>query len=35
LPGVRHQVLGAGTANFAKEPAMSDQQVLSAINSGR
>ena len=35
LPGVVHQILGAGTANFAKEPAMDDRQLSMAINIGR
>ena len=35
FPGVRHLVLGAGTANFAKEPAMSMDICLQALHAGR
>lgn len=35
LPGVRHLHLGAGTANFAKEPAMTAAQGLQALQAGR
>ena len=35
LPGVLHLGLGAGTANFAREPAMSDAQCLAALEAGR
>jgi nicotinate-nucleotide--dimethylbenzimidazole phosphoribosyltransferase len=35
LPGVRHLRLGAGTANFAKGPAMSQEQGFSALLAGR
>ena len=35
LPGVRHLQLGAGTANFAAGPAMSDDQGLQALQAGR
>ena len=35
LPGVRHLQLGAGTANFATGPAMSDAQGLKALHAGR
>ena len=35
LPGVRHLQLGAGTANFAVEPAMTEAQGLQALNAGR
>ena len=35
LPGVVHQILGAGTANFAKQAAMDDRQLSMAINIGR
>ena len=35
LPGVRHLQLGAGTANFAAGPAMSDAQGLKALAAGR
>lgn len=35
LAGVRHLQLGAGTANFAHGPAMSDGQGLKALQAGR
>lgn len=35
LPGVRHLQLGAGTANFATGPAMTDAQGLKALQAGR
>ena len=35
LPGVRHLRLGAGTANFAVEPAMSAEQCAAALQAGR
>ena len=35
LAGVRHLQLGAGTANFASGPAMSDSQGLKALQAGR
>ncbi|MCI8209354.1 nicotinate-nucleotide--dimethylbenzimidazole phosphoribosyltransferase [Pseudomonas sp. S25] len=35
LPGVRHLRIGAGTANFAKGPAMSNEQGLQALQAGR
>ncbi|WP_321836630.1 nicotinate-nucleotide--dimethylbenzimidazole phosphoribosyltransferase [Pseudomonas kulmbachensis] len=35
LEGVRHLQLGAGTANFALGPAMSDSQGLKALQAGR
>jgi nicotinate-nucleotide--dimethylbenzimidazole phosphoribosyltransferase len=35
LPGVRHLNLGAGTANFAKEPAMTQAQLEGALAGGR
>lgn len=35
LAGVRHLQLGAGTANFAQGPAMSDSQGLRALQAGR
>lgn len=35
LPGVRHLRIGAGTANFAKGPAMSNEQGLLALQAGR
>ena len=35
LVGVRHLQLGAGTANFAQGPAMSDSQGLKALQAGR
>ena len=35
LAGVRHLQLGAGTANFATGPAMSDAQGLKALQAGR
>ncbi|MCT8165156.1 MULTISPECIES: nicotinate-nucleotide--dimethylbenzimidazole phosphoribosyltransferase [Pseudomonas] len=35
LPGVRHLRLGAGTANFARQPAMSDEQLQAALQAGR
>ena len=35
LAGVRHLQLGAGTANFATGPAMSDSQGLKALQAGR
>jgi nicotinate-nucleotide--dimethylbenzimidazole phosphoribosyltransferase len=34
LPGVRHLRLGAGTANFAVEPAMSTAQCAAALQAG-
>ena len=35
LPGVRHLRLGAGTANFAVEPAMTVEQCTAALQAGR
>jgi nicotinate-nucleotide--dimethylbenzimidazole phosphoribosyltransferase len=35
LPGVRHLNLGAGTANFAKGPAMTQEQLEGALAGGR
>lgn len=35
LPGVRHLMLGAGTLNFAREPAMTAAQTLLALEAGR
>lgn len=35
LPGVRHLRLGAGTANFAVEPAMTAEQCATALQAGR
>lgn len=35
LPGVRHLRIGAGTANFAKGPAMTEAQGLLALQAGR
>jgi len=35
LPGVRHLNLGAGTANFAKGPAMTQAQLEAALAGGR
>lgn len=35
LPGVRHLRIGAGTANFAKAPAMTQEQGLVALQAGR
>ncbi|WP_137972450.1 nicotinate-nucleotide--dimethylbenzimidazole phosphoribosyltransferase [Pseudomonas sp. F(2018)] len=35
LPGVRHLRLGAGTANFAVEPAMTAEQCAAALQAGR
>ncbi|MBB2495147.1 nicotinate-nucleotide--dimethylbenzimidazole phosphoribosyltransferase [Aquipseudomonas ullengensis] len=35
LPGVRHLQVGAGTRNFAREPAMSQAQCLQALEAGR
>lgn len=35
LPGVRHLRIGAGTANFAQGPAMTQQQGLAAMQAGR
>lgn len=35
LPGVRHLNLGAGTANFAREPAMTQAQLEGALAGGR
>ena len=35
LPGVRHLRLGAGTANFTVEPAMSVEQCAAALQAGR
>jgi nicotinate-nucleotide--dimethylbenzimidazole phosphoribosyltransferase len=35
LPGVRHLHIGAGTANFAKGPAMTQEQGLRALQAGR
>ncbi|MDM3888286.1 nicotinate-nucleotide--dimethylbenzimidazole phosphoribosyltransferase [Pseudomonas sp. BCRC 81390] len=35
LPDVRHLRLGAGTANFARQPAMTDEQLQAALQAGR
>jgi nicotinate-nucleotide--dimethylbenzimidazole phosphoribosyltransferase len=35
LPGVRHLHIGAGTANFAKGPAMTQEQGVLALQAGR
>lgn len=35
LPGVHHLRLGAGTANFARQPAMTDAQLQGALQAGR
>lgn len=35
LPGVRHLRLGAGTANFARQPAMTESQLQAALQAGR
>lgn len=35
LPGVQHLRLGAGTANFARQPAMSQEQLQAALQGGR
>jgi len=35
LPGVRHVQVGAGTQNFLHGPAMSEAQLLSALQTGR
>lgn len=35
LPGVRHLRLGAGTANFARQPAMTEGQLHAALQAGR
>lgn len=35
LPGIRHLRIGAGTANFAKGPAMTQEQGLLAMQAGR
>ncbi|MBM7060723.1 nicotinate-nucleotide--dimethylbenzimidazole phosphoribosyltransferase [Pseudomonas sp. UL073] len=35
LPGVRHLQLGAGTANFARMPALRDEQLHAALAAGR
>ena len=35
LPGVRHLRLGAGTANFARQPAMTQEQLHGALQGGR
>jgi nicotinate-nucleotide--dimethylbenzimidazole phosphoribosyltransferase len=35
LPGVHHLRLGAGTANFARQPAMREEQLLAALQAGR
>ena len=35
LAGVRHLRLGAGTANFAQRPAMTDEQLRAALQAGR
>lgn len=35
LPGVHHLRLGAGTANFARQPAMTDAQLAAALQAGR
>ena len=35
LPGVRHLRLGAGTANFARQPAMTEGQLQAALQAGQ
>ncbi|NKF21004.1 nicotinate-nucleotide--dimethylbenzimidazole phosphoribosyltransferase [Solimonas marina] len=35
LPGVRHERIAAGTANFARAPAMTDAQLAQALHRGR
>ncbi|MGX2039374.1 nicotinate-nucleotide--dimethylbenzimidazole phosphoribosyltransferase [Methylocaldum sp. MU1018] len=35
LPGVLNLCLGAGTANFAREPAMTERQLAQALGAGR
>ncbi len=35
LPGVHHLRLGAGTANFARQPAMTEGQLAAALQAGR
>ena len=35
LPGVHHLRLGAGTANFARQPAMTEGQLQAALQAGR
>lgn len=35
LPGVHHLHLGAGTANFARQPAMTEGQLQAALQAGR
>ncbi|WP_411383085.1 nicotinate-nucleotide--dimethylbenzimidazole phosphoribosyltransferase [Pseudomonas sp. L7] len=35
LPGVHHLRLGTGTANFARQPAMTDAQLRAALAAGR
>ncbi|MHC6224469.1 nicotinate-nucleotide--dimethylbenzimidazole phosphoribosyltransferase [Pseudomonas sp. X10] len=35
LPGVRHLRLGVGTANFARQSAMTQEQLLAAMQGGR
>ena len=35
LPGVRHLRIAPGTANFAREPAMTDEQGRQALHAGR
>ncbi|PWB32838.1 nicotinate-nucleotide--dimethylbenzimidazole phosphoribosyltransferase [Pseudomonas sp. SDI] len=35
LPGVRHEHLGRGTANFAEQPAMTAEQGLRTLQAGR
>ena len=35
VPGVTHLNLGAGTANFAKQPAMTEAQCAAALDAGR
>jgi len=35
LPGVRHERIAAGTANFARAPAMSEEQGVRALQAGR
>lgn len=35
LPGVRHLRLGAGTADFAQQPAMTEAQLHAALQAGR
>lgn len=35
LPGVRHLRLGTGTANFARQPAMTENQLQAALQAGR